>query len=434
MMSGHGFDWFSGAASIAAPCPAGLATGLLDFFQGPNAPAWGQVVPRVLYHETLHLWQFAGTRWLQRMVIEEWERVAALEQDGAAPPPGPLRHGFARPVTGEPFAVRDLVECLARSWDVHTRGAHRLREEEGLDLGPVAARVEAVRERLGFGGYAAQEFDALMLRGRDQALYAAPYAWLLERCAAAPLVRAIAGDGPVAPAASWAAAMVLPIAGFMALNTDQPVAAFLLGVERLLTPEGLGTAHAQRNPWGSINLDWLGFWSVLAGGVGRALARRGLPPRIGTDLLADPALARHPVWRHLPARFEALRRSLVLDARLGGPPPAEMPPPLAKGLELSRALFAAEPWALFGLPGQPEARAHLGVAFAPPLMRFADAELTATASAAWFAQWPVEAAALAAAVREAETRLDALRAADAARRFGLPPGAFTLPRMAAAPP
>jgi hypothetical protein len=433
-MSGHGFDWFSGAATIAAPCPAGLAgtDGLRPFFAAPNDPAWGDVIPRTLYHETLHLWQLAASTHLRDMVAEEWGRVAALERDGTAPPPGPLRHGFGRPADGTPFSVRDLVECLARFWDVHTRGATRLLAEEGTDLGETGEAIAAARAAQGHAFYSGIEFDALMRGGRDRALYAGPYLALHDHCLASSGLRALAGDRAVEPLAGWAANLILPLAGFVALNTAQPVAAFDLAVRRMLSPDAIGVAHQRRNAWEVINLDWLQFWGVLIPGLGRSLAREGLAPR-HRDSVAHPGLAAHPVWCHLPDRLTALQKSLRADALCGGAAEPDAHPAVAESRRLEPGVTRDDPWCVFGLPGHPNFRMHLGVAFAPPLLRFADAEIPATASAAFFAHWSMTAEALAAAVRDAEARHAALRAADAARRLGLPPGAFAAPLAGAAP-
>jgi hypothetical protein len=65
------------------------------------------------------------------------------------------------------------------------------------------------------------------------------------------------------------------------------------------------------------------------------------------------------------------------------------------------------------------------------MQRFDDGEIPATASAADYVPWPVEASQLAAQVAAAEARHGTLRDWDAAYRLGLPPGAFAKPRVAA---
>jgi hypothetical protein len=430
-MKGHSFNWFTGVATVNAPCPEAFRGpgGLKPFFVDPNDPVWGTTIPRVLYHETLHVWQFASSQYLRDMVAEEWGRVVALERDGVAPPPGPLRQGFGRPADGQAYSVRDIVECLARFWDVHTRSPMRLMAEEGQDLGELGLAISKQRAAEGHNFYSGVEFDAVMMEGRDREIYARPYLFLREQCLRWLHANDRTGSTASEAIAGWAANLILPLAGFLALNTSHPVTAFDIAVRALLAPEAIGVAFEKRNPWRSINLDWLQFWSVLTGGIARRLTREGLPPR-HRQVLENHGLTDHPVWCHLPARFDALLKSLRFDAMFGPGPEADAPPVLAEARRLEREISHDDPWCLFGLPGHPSFRLHLSVAVPAPMQRFDDGEIAATASAADYAPWPVEASQLAAQVAAAEARHGALRDWDAAYRLGLPPGAFAKPLTA----
>ena len=81
-------------------------------------------------------------------------------------------------------------------------------------------------------------------------------------------------------------------------------------------------------------------------------------------------------------------------------------------------------WPVFSLPGQPTFRSLLGRTFAPPIVRFDDADLVATGSAFPDWPWPIDATALKAAADEAEARFAALNAAEAAIRLGFQQNAF----------
>lgn len=424
---GTEFHWCSGAADIAAPCPAGLAgdQGLEPFFRAPNAEEWGDALTRWLYHECLHFWQLASSRYLQTMVVEEWDRVLAFERDGKLPPGSGCWNDFGRTSANEPFSVRDLVECLARFWDVHTRSPTRLLREEGEDLEGRLAEIDAIRPG---GGYSGVEYDAVMLGGRDCEVYAKPYRWMLDRATAAPAV----GDMPesVEAAASWAANLLLPIAGFLALNTEAPIAAFVAAFDRALLPDALGAAAARRDRRRAINIDWLDFWSFLAHGLSKSLKREGLSPWLGRwvgfGVLENPAFLNHPVYRHLRSRMTSLDEALKsFRMRFVFNPPNPESENIDEAM-LARELEVVAPdrWPVFSLPGQPYFRLLLGAMFAPPLVRFDDTEISAAASAPADWPWPIDAAALARAVDEAEFRLAALHDADAAVRFGLPPNAF----------
>ncbi len=425
------FNWFTGVAEVAAPCPSALQghSGLQAFFEGPNHPDWGAVLPRQLYHESLHFWQLASSRHLQLLVAAEWERLLAFEREGTVPPRSGTREGFGRVGGDEPFSVRDLIECLARYWDVHTRGPTRILREEGNDLGGMLDAIDAIRPA---GAYSSLEFDTVMRTGPDCEVYARPYHWMMERAHAATAVHSLPGN--VQESASWSVNLLLPLAGFLALNTDAPVAAFLAAFQRGLSEDVLCEAAARRHPLKAINLDWLDFWDVLAKGLSRTLKRVGLPtwlaPWVGFGVLESEAFLDHPVYRHLRARMTALdeelahrRESLRMHYLFNPPPdPAE---DIDQAMDLRATMVTqSDRWPVFSLPGQPTFRSLLGTVFAPPVVRFDDHDLLATASASSDWPWPIDADALAAAVDEAETRFAALEAADTAIRLGLPPDTF----------
>lgn len=295
-MAGNGFDWFTGIASIAARCPPALREigGLRRFYIDPNSLDWGREVPRLLMHESLHAWQLASSHWLLRLVDEEWLRALALQPGRPPNPAGPLRRAYGRAADGEPFSVRDLVECLARFWDVHIRGPQTLLAEEGDEFGGRLSEIDKRRRGEVHGNYSSIEFEALMAEGREHSAYAAPYRWLIAQAEAADVV--LAWGWPGREGASWAANVVLPIAGFVALNADQPVAAFTAAVARLLRPDAIGVAVTKRHPvFRSINVDWLIFWPVLRPSVVRALRCDGHRIAEAGAVLDVTGLAAHPV-------------------------------------------------------------------------------------------------------------------------------------------
>lgn len=418
----HGFDWLSGVAAIDLPCPPAMLArnGLSRFFNEPNAEDWGSEAPRILMHECLHVWQLVGSRWLLAMVAEEWGRLQDWQPGAPPSSPGPLRQAYGRPDHGQLFSVRDLVECLARFWDVHIRGPQRLLDEEGDDLGGLRAMIAARRDQEGHGGYASLEFDALMIEGRQHAAYAAPYRWLLDRAKQAPAVANL--PLPIDQAASWTANLLLPVAGFVALNAATPIATFVAAVDRLLQPDAVGMAATRRHPlYKAINLDWLIVWPVLLPGVVRALRRSGHAIEIDTAHLNDPGIASHPIWCHLRQRFDSLRRGLAMLLAHQGD---EEEGPMQVVFQFERQVYGQDPWAVLALPGQPNCRALLGSVFSPPLLQFVDTSLSASETAPWFAAWPLDDAQLRAAVATVDERAVMLRQAMAAARYGLPPNAF----------
>lgn len=426
----NGFDWFTGSASFAARCPPGLARpkGLLGFFVSPNDPDFGTVVPRVLMHECLHAFQLAGSRWLQRMVAEEWERVLAMERTGNAPPLGPLRRQFARPASDMPFSVRDLVECLARFWDMHVRGPDRVLEEEAFpDPHGYFAAKRLARRAQGTITYTHIEYDAAMKAGMGQDSYPRLYLWMLRAARDSPAVKELGKHDPSRNEgrASWAVNVLMPVVSFIALNTADPVRAFVFCVNTVLgNKEGLFLPTVAEDPL--IELDQLATWQLLVERLSRELTAAGLPSEASlggpTDL---EGWREHPVWRYMPQRFDALRKCLthmLTDQMVPKPDPRR--PWQAVKHKLLREVLHKHAFAACALMGLPEFRPPLGIAFAPPVLHFSDRQLAETESATTLVPWPLDGTALTAAVDDAVRRHRALRNADFAAKFNIQPDSF----------
>ena len=419
---GTSFNWFTGVAGINVPCPPDLRSGqgLKAFYADPNNERWGPDLPRWLYHESLHFWQLVSCSYLQTLVASEWDRVLAFEANGVPPPASPIRTSYARRGAGEPFSVRELVECLARFWDVMTRGSHRLVREEGDILRGRLDEIERERRERGNDEQSQWELDAFMSGGRDQGSYGAPYVWMRERARSSSL---IAAGGDVA--AVWAVMLLLPIAGRIALNTASPVASFITAFDSVLEPAVLQRAVDRRNALRSIALEWLGQWVELETTMWRALGLQGVP--VGETKVG--VLETHPVYRHLGDRVEAIGVSIGSFAgefhagRIG-----PLTPMQAASLRHEVLLALDCPWAVLALPGQPSYRWFIGGVLAPPLTRFADVDLPASRSVFPTLPWPIPEVELVAAVRDCESRHGALQRAEAALKFGLPQGAFANPQ------
>ncbi len=421
------FNWCVGTAEIVGPCPPDLdaTKGLVDFYRAPNDERWGPHLPRHLYHESLHFWQLVSSRFLQLLVIDEWERLRAFEERSEIVPSTRWQDTFGRALPGEPFSARDLVECLARFWDVHTRSPLRIIREEEDALGVNLAPIDAVRPG---DAYSSTEFDAVMLRGPDCEVYAKPYRWMLDKAKAAPAVKDLGGK--VEESASWAVGLLLPIAGFLSLNTDTPVPAFRIAFERGLEPDAVGIAARRRDPRHAIQLDWLDFFEVLSNGLFKTLKAQDhyvwISKWVGFGALENPAFLDHPVYRHLRSRMEALDEAIQHQRmRHMLNPPRDDPDNIDQAL-LFRELRVtlSDHWPVFAFPAEPNFRELLGAMFAPPVVRFGDVELAATSSAPEDWPWPVGQNALIEAVADADRRLEALHRAETAVKFGLPPDAF----------
>ncbi len=430
-MSIDGFDWFTGLATVAAKCPKALLqpNGPQRFFESPNHADFGTRVPRVLMHESLHMFQLAGSSWLQRLVAEEWSRVLVLERTGMAPPPGSLRSAFGRPQPGFPFSVRDLVECLARFWDMHMRGPDRVLEEEAFpDPKGTFAALRKARQAKQVIPYTVLEYNAAMQASALYDSYPRLYLQMFQAALNSPAVKRLGRHDPGRNAnrASWAVNVLLPIAGFVALNTSDPVRAFIMCMDKVLgEAEGLRLATAADNVNELIELDQLACWSQLVEPLSLVLSEANLVPRASlTGPMEEEGWREHPVWRHLPRRFEGLCKGL--SAMLSQPPgqPDPQRPWLPLLQSLLRSVLEEHAFAACGLMGVPAFRLQLGAAFAPPMLCFADAQLCATNFAASIAPWPLTEKELIAAVKDAVHRHRALRNADFAAKFSIQSGTF----------
>lgn len=426
----NGFDWFTGLATIDAPCPHMLTEplGLRQFYATPNRPELGTRVPRILMHESLHAFQLAGSHWLQQMVAEEWERVLTYEQTGQAQPPGQFRLQYGHPSKTVQLSVRDLVECLARFWDVHTRGPDRvLAEEPWHDPDGRIARLLADRRARGGIPYTDEEYDAAMRAGVGLDTYVRPYLWLLAAAKDSPAVHHLGqhDSSRNAKRATWAVNMLMPIVGFVALNTDDPVTAFITGIDTVLgDPKGLLLPTAAENTWALVEIDLLTVWPSLCERLAVTLKELGLPPRASlTGPIERVGWREHPVWRFLPERMNAWRQAIAV---LANEEPTQDPkrPWLPLERRCLRDVLHHHAFAGHGLMGLPDFRCALGTAFSPPLLRFNDRQIAATESAVAFAPWFIGDQTLIAAVDEAVSRHRKLRNADTAARLGVAPFSF----------
>lgn len=405
--AGSGFDWFTGLATVAEDPPAALLAtgGLGEFFAGPNRATFGARVPRVLMHECLHGFQLAGSRWLQRMVAEEWQRVLELERTGTAPPQGPLRASWGRPPPGYSFCVRDLVECLARFWDVHIRGARRIiAEHEGGDV----AAADGGRPTTD------DEYETAIRAGQKLDSYPRPYLWLQEAAFHAPAMAALgpADRGRMVKRARFAAQVLLPIAGFVALNTDDPVRAYVIALDAVLAQPA--PEWALGNAADSIEIDWLIHWPWLVQRMSEALLAQGLPVQANpAGLQGEAGWTEHPVWRWHAARAQSLQTGLTYLITEAPVPAATASAPWRPIQdEMLRDLLRRNAFAAYALMGIPDLRLHLGSAFAPPVLRFGAASLPAQSSASPRASWPIAAEELVEAVEGCAKRHRVLRTAD----------------------
>jgi hypothetical protein len=251
---------------------------------------------RVIFHETVHYWQQLAQGFMARMVQEDWARLQRFREENALPEAGPYRVEFVRRHSEAGFSAQDLQESLARFWDVHVIGPHRLLEMEFAD--PKRGHDEFFKEQYfaykkkglivhpGHGGYSDFAFNLAMDAAAGN--YARPYKYVQERMN--PLITGT----------------VFPLAGHFALQTEKPVDVFVQTIEAV-------APRLEQLPRGQAIHDlWKACYSIVRDQTLK------VSQQLGTGNLAlTPAVIRggplqhHPVYRWI--FFELERGRLVLE-------------------------------------------------------------------------------------------------------------------------
>ena len=239
----------------------------------------------MIFHETVHFWQYLASGYLARLVEEDWDRLVAFERSGKTTHELPRRSHFLQRHPEHGFAPRDLVEAFARYWDVHVIGPPNLLEQE-LHAGRhvfsqdfVDRYHELNEERMlrhpeykhrGYG-YTADSFDLAMEGPAGSS--AKPYVQLRERLPP----KTIGG--------------LFPIAVHLALQTTDPVGTF---ASIFANPTDIDRAFPNNN---DIAVLWRLFYDGMSGGLDTVPKDRVLGS--GIDVARSGTLRANPVWRWL---------------------------------------------------------------------------------------------------------------------------------------
>jgi hypothetical protein len=338
------FDFLTGMVHVDADAPADWAEeAVLPIWARLNDPAWGERLPRLLIHETMHFWQLLGSGYLTRLVADEWQRLLTLEANGT------LLAESARVVahrdrSAVPFAADELVEAWCRYWDVHIRGPLRVMAEEDLERPAGPSRPDL---------YSHTDYDLVMTQGPLEQLYARPYRWLLDQTG---------GDSLVCNA-------LFPFVVFTAFASDDPVTFVRAAMTKLLHADVVALvrrcAAEQRY---LINQVWLAIAeTVLQRHLGPLLVESSGPSlRMGSELVGEPPLSGHPLLG--PYAVKAAKSNFSLWAAYFHPTDEGDSPAYAS--ELSRLAREGPVVSQLTMPGQPWYRLTLGALIPPPVIRF----------------------------------------------------------------
>ncbi|MFG1814985.1 hypothetical protein ACGFIF_14545 [Kribbella sp. NPDC049174] len=338
------FDFLTGIVHIDADAPdEWAADAVLPVWARLNDPAWGDRLPRLLIHETVHFWQLLGSGYLTRLVADEWHRLLMLEENGTLLRES-ARVAAHRDRSVVPFAADELVEAWCRYWDVHIRGPVRVMAEEDLERPAGPARPDL---------YSHTDYDLVMTQGPLEQLYARPYRWLLDQTG---------GDSLTCNA-------LFPFVVFTAFASDDPVVFVREAVSKLLkadvVPLVRRCAAEQRY---MINQVWLAIAeTVLQQHLGPLLVELSGPSlRMGSELVGEPPLSDHPLLG--PYAVKAAKPNFSLWAAYFYPSdPGDSP---AYASELSRLAREGPVISQLTMPGQPWYRLTLGALVPPPVIRF----------------------------------------------------------------
>jgi len=303
------FEYLTGIVKVPASAPLEWQKeGLTEFYRSPNDDAWGATLCRVLYHESIHFWQLFSSGYVANLVADDWRRLQHFRATGEVRPLSTEANQYKITASGLPFSERELLECWARFWDVHTREPGAIIRDEGYPAEEVE-RLEMIDPYTGSKSYTHEAYDYLMRGGPASGSYEKPYRWLLDQT----------------QGHSAFVAITFPILVHSAFGSPDPVKVFCETFDRAWNSSVLRPAIDSR--FGYINLDWLNQWSAIIGEAHIPVIRKHHLPDFtsGLDVIARGPLASHPIYREYVDQFKVLHGHLSLYKRqfAAGPVPSE---------------------------------------------------------------------------------------------------------------
>jgi hypothetical protein len=249
----------------------------------PPATAVSFAERRVLYHETLHLWQQATAAFLIRCTEEDWVRMRTYERTGGLQRESMTAAEYVRVYPEATYSALDLQECLARFWELQAYDPLLVMSEESQSSKRVVdERLKELLRRL---------MDAPGADGPE-----APLALAMEFAAgryARPFLSLAARVG------NSMAARLFPLAAFFALQTESPVQFYarlvdsvIPALERQLVARKLADIWQAWYPTVRRNADEL-HQEMFGAGIG-----------FGMDVLRRSVLLEHPGYAYLLERID----------------------------------------------------------------------------------------------------------------------------------
>ena len=359
-MNTHSCDYLGGTISIGVNAPNNWSVhGLNDFYKNPNDIQWGGKLCRVLFHESIHFWQFFSSGYLANLLADDWARIQRFEKEKIIVPATDYANNHFKKANHYPFSAAELTECWARYWDVHTRNPREiLKEDETLTCEPEIKKLLNSSLNEGFNpGYTMQLFDTLMSKGKDCKNYAAPYRWMLN----------------YSTSGSRFVNTVFPALMHGAFGSPNPVqlfceAFYLLEQSKNLKKEILDNTNS------NIHFNWFYMWHVVIKVIKNAISKLKLPNYTsGLQVIQIGPLKTHPIYQVYLTRVQKMFMALQLfsfEAKSTGKIDNSEEYSLKHVDFMERDIFNKFRWIAFGLPGQPNYRGFLGHYIPPPCVHF----------------------------------------------------------------
>lgn len=331
---------------------------MYQFYENPNDERWASV-SRILYHESIHFWQLFSSGYIGNIVGDDWHRLVTFEKTGRILPPSANLKAFATKKEHFPFSAKDLTECWARYWDVHTRGPVTILREEGRDTKNLG-EIERISPLTGQYEYSQSAYDAAFLTPGEATEYSEPYRWMMDRTSGH----------------SRFVATVFPVLCHLAFASPKPVEALYESFETAWRSRAL--RQKVNASVGIVNIDWIELWDDIAvlGFVPVARQRRLPLFTSGADVIKRGSLESHPIYSRYLHRLGIIQQFAEGWVRTNaGDKWCDNIPVEAQCLGEFQMRFAARNfWGIFAQPGQPEYRYLLGVNLAPARIVFRNYE------------------------------------------------------------
>jgi len=344
MMDGS-YEYLSGSATIPATAPEQWKKGEIhEFYARPNDQEWGEKLCRVLFHESLHFWQFLSSGYIASLVAEDWEHLVHFEKKGEIKPYSEKLKNF-RVKQNFAFSSYNLVECIARYWDVHTRNANKIIEKEKIEIDK--NKVYAADMGLSTPVYTEHAFDTVMQFGEDCQLYAEPYRWMLKQSK---------ND-------SYFTNSVFPAIASFAFLTEKPVEVFCESFSMALKSNKLKKKlnDVGRKSRMQIHAAWYESYHDVLEIVSETVNYMSLPKlKLGIDIIGEQ-LQSHPIFKEFPTKITNMLGNIKFDSVT-----VTLPPYSQHILQMA----ISDLHVVFTFFGEPDFRYYLGRALHPPKIIF----------------------------------------------------------------